>query len=41
MSAYCPAHGNELYGGPVKYRCPHGHDVKADDATTESGRPQL
>ncbi len=41
MSAYCPDHRTELSGGPVKFTCPHGCSVKAADATTESGRPQL
>lgn len=41
MNLYCPQHGTPLDGGPPTYTCRHGHNVKADDATTESGRPQL
>jgi len=38
MSAFCPDHGTEL---DDKNRCPHGHNVKADEATNEPGRPWL
>ena len=41
MSKYCPDHGSELAGGPVKYACPHGCSVQATDATTTPGRLRL
>ncbi|MEU8199516.1 hypothetical protein AB0C10_37605 [Microbispora amethystogenes] len=34
----CPRPGHStahLYGGPVVYTCPHGHDVYAADLRTE------
>lgn len=34
----CPHHNAELDGGPVQYRCPHGHRVMAADLTREISR---
>lgn len=43
MTVYCPDHSTELDGGPVRYRCRHGHGVMAADIDHDyrPGRRQL
>jgi hypothetical protein len=31
----CPTHHTPLDGGPIQYRCPHGHAVVAADLNNE------
>jgi len=31
----CPTHGTRLFGGPITYQCPDGHEVRAADLDHE------